>query len=130
MFAEGSEYQEELSAVGRSGKIEAKVPGPGRFWPEHLGAAPVPQLVISPRSPMGPRTQDIPVDPTLLDAGDHNGSTFYQHERFNAVVRGEGRVEVTLQDGARAVEMGLAAQESARTGRSIALHWADEADVA
>mgnify|MGYP006955182137 CR=1 FL=1 len=40
------------------------------------------------------------VDPKLLDAGDHNGSTFYQHQRFNAVVRGEGEVEVTLADGA------------------------------
>ena len=34
---------------------------------------------------------------------------------------GPGPVEVTLSDGARAVEMGLAAQESARTGQSVAL---------
>ncbi len=121
MFAEGSKYQEEISAVGPKGKIEALVPGPGRFWPQALGAAPVPQLIISPRAPKGPLVAEIPVDPTLLAAGDHNGSTFYQHQRFNAVVRGEGAVEVTLTDGAKAVAMGLAAQESARTGQAVTL---------
>ncbi|MGR3755950.1 MAG: Gfo/Idh/MocA family protein [Tranquillimonas sp.] len=121
MYAEGSEYQEEISAVGPDGKIEARVPGPGRFWPQELGPPPVPQLVLSPRAPKGPRAIDVPVDPTLLAAGDHNGSTYYQHTRFNAVVRGDGQVEVTLADGAMAVAMGLAAQESARTGQAVAL---------
>lgn len=121
MFAEGSEYQEEISAVGPKGKIECLVPGPGRFWPADLGPAPVPQLILSPRAPKGPRRLDIPVDPELLEAGDHNGSTFYQHQRFNAAVRGQGAVEVTVSDGAKAVAMGLAAQESARTGMAIQL---------
>ncbi len=121
MFAEGAEYQEEITAIGPNAKIEAKVPGPGRFWPPHLGDAPVPQLIISPRSPKGPFAIDIPVDPTLLAAGDHNGSTFYQHQKFNAVVRGEGAVEVTADDGMKAVAMGFAAQESARTGRAVEL---------
>ncbi|WP_375282002.1 Gfo/Idh/MocA family protein [Pseudooctadecabacter sp.] len=121
MFAEGSQYQEEISAVGPKGKIECLVPGPGRFWPAKLGPAPVPQLIISPRAPKGPITMDIPVDPTLLEAGDHNGSTFYQHQRFNAVVRGQGGVEVTVSDGAKAVAMGLAAQHSAATGQAVDL---------
>ena len=121
MFAEGAQYQEEISAVGPKGKIECLVPGPGRFWPEKLGPAPVPQLIISPRAPKGPITMDIPVDPTLLDAGDHNGSTFYQHQRFNAVVRGQGDVEVKLSDGAKAVAMGIAAQKSAETGQVVTL---------
>ena len=119
MFAEGSRYQEDIHAVGPKGKIECHVPGPGRFWPEKLGPAPVPQLIISPRAPKGPIMAEIPVDPTLLEAGDHNGSTFYQHQRFNAVVRGQGGVEVTLSDGVKAVAMGLAAQESARTGQAV-----------
>jgi predicted dehydrogenase len=121
MFAEGSRYQEEISAVGSKGKIECLVPGPRRFWPEKLGPAPTPQLIISPRAPQGPIMMDIPVDPTLLDAGDHNGSTFYQHQRFNAVVRGQGAVEVTVSDGAMAVQMGLAAQQSAATGQAVTL---------
>ncbi|SUZ32897.1 1,5-anhydro-D-fructose reductase [Roseibaca ekhonensis] len=121
MFAEGARYQEEIAAVGPKGKIECLVPGPGRFWPAHLGAPPVPQLVESPRAPKGPRAIDIPVDPALLAAGDHNGSTYYQHARFSDVVRGQGAVEVTLQDGIWAVLMGMAAQESARTGRAMAV---------
>ncbi|MFY0680683.1 MAG: Gfo/Idh/MocA family oxidoreductase [Thalassovita sp.] len=120
MFAEGAEYQEDVSAVGPNGKIEAFVPGPGRFWPEHLGAAPVPKLVVSPRDPKGPITQDIPVDPTLLEAGDHNGSTFYQHQKFLELVRGERDTpEVSITDGKMAVVMGLAAQKSIAERRAV-----------
>lgn len=119
MFAEGSRYQEEISVVGPKGKVECFVPGPGRFWPDNLGPAPVPRLVLSPRDPKGPRELVVPVDPVALAAGDHNGSTLYQHQRFNAVVRGKGTVEVGLRDGLAAVVMGMAAQESARTGQAI-----------
>lgn len=125
MFAEGARYQEEISVVGPIGKAECFVPGPGRFWPEHLGDAPVPKVVISPRHPKGPRELDVPVDPVALAAGDHNGSTLYQHQRFNAVVRGQGQVEVALRDGLAAVMIGLAAQESARTGQAISLQGGD-----
>ena len=110
MFAEGSRYQEHISVVGPVGKVECFIPGPTRFWPEAtLGPAPVAQLVVSPRSPQGPRTLDIPVDAALLAAGDHNGSTFYQHQRFFDVVASGGPVEVSLQDGLKAVLIGLAA---------------------
>ncbi|MFT4707087.1 MAG: myo-inositol 2-dehydrogenase/D-chiro-inositol 1-dehydrogenase [Ascidiaceihabitans sp.] len=89
MFTEGSRYQEGVSVVDPKDKIEALVPGRGRFWPAHLGDAPIPQLIVSPRNPSGPQVREIPVAPTLLEAGDHNGSTFYQHEGFLALVRGE-----------------------------------------
>ena len=119
MFAEGSRFQEEISAVGPMGKIECHVPGPGRFWPAHLGAPPVAQVIVSPREPRGPRLLEVPVDPALLAAGDHNGSTWYQHMRFAAVVRGEQAVEVSLADGWWAAAMGMAAQHSAAQGIAI-----------
>ncbi|MGY4750755.1 Gfo/Idh/MocA family protein [Pannonibacter sp. Q-1] len=119
MFAEGSRYQEEISAVGPKGKIECLVPGPGRFWPEHLGEPPVPQVIVSPRQPQGPVVLEVPVDPQLLDAGDHNGSTFYQHQRFQRAVTAGAPVEVALKDGWWAVAMGLAAQQSAMTGKAV-----------
>ncbi len=122
MFAEGARYQEVISATGPLGKIEAFVPGPTRFWPDDLGPAPTPLLEISPRAPKRPEVREAPVDPLLLAAGDHNGSTFYQHQRFLELVRGERDApEVSFDDGLWAVRMGLAAQESAATGQAVTL---------
>jgi predicted dehydrogenase len=122
MFAEASEHQEEIIAVSPFGKITCRVPGPSRFWPEDImGPQPTAELVIEHREPRRRERQDIPVDPVLLQAGDHNGSTFYQHEKFLAVVRGTGAVEVTLTDGINAVLIGLAAEHSAATGTTVDL---------
>jgi predicted dehydrogenase len=121
MFAEGSRYQEEISAVGPLGKIECLVPGPGRFWPAHLGPAPMPKVIVSPRNPAGPVELDIPVDPALLAAGDHNGSTFYQHQGFQRAASGQQAAEVSLTDGWWAAAMGMAAQQSAITGTAVDL---------
>ena len=121
MFAEGSEYQEEIHAVGPKGKISCKVPGPTRFWPEHMSKPPVPHLILSPRSPMAPRRIDTVVPPELLIAGDHNGSTFYQHEKFQAAISGKKLPEVSVQDGIWAVRMGMAAQASAIEKKVIEL---------
>ena len=66
-----------------------------------------------------PVVHQVPIDAAILAAGDHNGSTFYQHQRFLDVVRGRGSVEVTLEDGIWAVRMGQAAQKSAATGKAV-----------
>ena len=121
MFAEASQFQEEISVVGPAGKIEAKVPGPIRFWPEEAGAPPVPELVISRRFPRQQTIQPLPVDPALLKAGDHNGATFYQHQKFAELVRNGGKPEVGLEDGLKAVDIGMAAQTSAETGQTVYL---------
>ncbi|RBO83305.1 Gfo/Idh/MocA family protein [Marinomonas aquiplantarum] len=122
MFAEGSRYQEEICAIGPQAKLECFVPGPGRFWPtDTLGAAPIPKVVLSPRDPKGPIESDISVDPTLLDAGDHNGSTFYQHLGFFKAITEKAPVDVTIEDGLKAVVIGLAAQHSAQTGQAVTI---------
>jgi len=122
MFAQGSRYQEEISLVGVRGKLECKVPGPGRFWPaSQRGEPPLAQLIVSPRDGALPTMVDVPVDPALLQAGDHNGSTFYQHQKFLQVVQGTGAVEVSLMDGIEAVVIGLAAEHSARSGAAVDL---------
>jgi myo-inositol 2-dehydrogenase / D-chiro-inositol 1-dehydrogenase len=119
MFAEGARYQDEITAVGPRGRIECHLPGPSRFWPQELGDPPVARIIVSPRNPRGPRTMEIPVDPGLLEAGDHNGATFYQHRKFQRAVEGLQPVEVTLEDGWWAVAMGIAAQASAASGQAI-----------
>ena len=121
MFAEGSLFQEEIAAVGSAGKLECKIPGPDRFWPEDLGKPPTPELIFSPRFPKGVSRKEIVVDPLILAAGDHHGSTFYQHQRFQQVVLGDGKIGVNLEDGSMAVLQGLAAQESIKTGQAISL---------
>lgn len=122
MFAEGSRWQEEISAVGKHGRIETRVPGPSRFWDHNAGPEPIPEVVISPRSPVGPVVKEVPVDPEILAAGDHHGSTFYQHRKFLQVVRGEKPdVEVSLHDGKMAVLMGMAAQRSMVEKRVVQL---------
>lgn len=119
MFADGSLWNEEISAVGARGKIECRLPGPQRFWPETLGPPPHPQVSVSPRHPKNPQTREIPITEELVQAGDHHGATFYQHQRFLDVVRGNSRPDVTVRDGVRAVEMGLAAQLSAGEHRAV-----------
>ena len=121
MFAEASQFQEEISVVGPAGKIEAKVPGPIRFWPEEAGPPPVPELVISKRSPRQQTIRPLPVDLALLKAGDHNGATFYQHQQFAELVRYGGKPAVSLEDGLKAVDIGIAAQRSAETGQTVYL---------
>jgi len=119
MFADGTLWNEEISAVGPMGKIECRLPGPHRFWPEDIKPVPHPQLTVAPRNPKKPITTDVLIDPALLMAGDHHGSTFYQHRKFLKVVQGVGQVEVTPEDGLKAVQMGLAAQLAASENRVV-----------
>ena len=110
MFAEGAANQEEITAVGDRARLDVLIPE---------GA-----VVYSPRVPLGSPKQVerrvVEVDAAVLAAGHHHGSTFYQHQKFNAAVRGAGEVEVTARDGLMAVAIGTAAeisaQEKARSG--------------
>ena len=95
--------------------------GPTRFWPSHLGDPPEPRLIISPREPAGRSIMEVPVDAKILAAGDHHGSTFYQHQGFQRAVLGEQEPEVTVSDGWRAVRMGMAAQQSSKQNKVIKL---------
>ncbi|MFK8075527.1 MAG: Gfo/Idh/MocA family protein [Granulosicoccus sp.] len=117
MFAEAAEPQEQLTALGDKGKLDAYIPGPDRFWPgageRHA------KVVFSPRDQSSPDVDVVEVDPTLAAAGDHHGSTFYQHVQFGQAVLTGSAVEVTATDGVKAVRMGAAAQESIRTGQVV-----------
>ncbi|WP_306050341.1 Gfo/Idh/MocA family protein [Oceaniradius stylonematis] len=119
MFAEGSWWQEHVSVTGSAGKIEAMVPGPSRFWPG--GGERASEIVISPRADKAPLREEIHVDDQVLAAGDHHGGTFYQHREFARIVREGGKPDVSLTDGARAVEMGEAAERSIRNGEIVHL---------
>ena len=119
MFAEGSRYQEEISVMGKSGKIEALVPGPWRFWQHKTQPQPTPQVIISPREGEPVQFIDTPVDTTLLNVGDHNGATYFQHANFAKMLKEQSQPEVSLKDGYAAVKIALAAQKSAATGETV-----------
>ena len=109
MFAEGAANQEEITAVGDSGRLDVLIPE---------GA-----IVHSPRvgfmNPKRAARRVVETDATALAAGSHHGSTFYEHQRFIAAVCGEGAVEVTAHDGLMAVAIGAAAEISAREHRVV-----------
>ena len=120
MFGEGSYWQEVISVTGDKARVDAKVPGPARFSPD--GAERASEIVISDRATKEITREEVEVDETVLQVGDHHGSTFFQHQRFRDLVRtGKGTPEVSLQDGLWSVLVGEAAEESARTGRAIDL---------
>lgn len=109
MFAEGADHQEEMSATGDKARLDVLIP-PG-------------DIVYSPRVDWrGPKSVErthVAVDRAALEAGSHHGATYYQHQAFARAVRGEGPVEVTAQDGLRAVAIGVAAEMSAREKRVV-----------
>ncbi|OUS08457.1 oxidoreductase [Rhodobacterales bacterium 52_120_T64] len=120
MFAEGSYWQEVISVTGAAARVEACVPGPARFTKD--GAERASQIVISDRASKLVTTEDIAVDEAILQAGDHHGSSFFQHQKFlDLVSSGQGQPEVTLEDGLWSVRVGEAAELSARTGQAINL---------
>ncbi len=119
MFAEGSYFQEEIAATGDRAKIEALIPGPARFWPG--GAERESEIVFSPREPKGPVRRAVHVDEKVLRAGDHHGSTYFQHLGFRAAMlerRAGGCHPAGWADG-RAD--GPCREESARTGQAVAI---------
>ncbi len=111
MFAEGEEQQEAVAAVGDRAKLEVTIPGG--------------DLAYSPRTPRGEpkavtRTH-VGVDEAVLEAGTHHGATYYQLAAFIDAAAGRGSVQVTADDGVRAVAIGAAAELSAREKRVVRL---------
>lgn len=119
MFAEGSYWQEQIAATGDEARVEALIPGPARFSAD--GKERNSEVIVSPRATKLPRREEVITDHVILSAGDHHGSTYFQHVRFLELVRRGGQPEVSLEDGLKAVMMGAAAEESVRTGRPVAI---------
>jgi myo-inositol 2-dehydrogenase / D-chiro-inositol 1-dehydrogenase len=109
MFADGAENQEEITAVGSEARLDVLIPSGDLIFSPRTGY----------RSAKTPERTHVAVDETALKAGSHHGSTYYEHQKFIAAVRGEGAVEVTAEDGLRAVAIGMAAEISAREKRAV-----------
>jgi len=107
MFAENSRHEVEIAATGDRGKVEA-------FVPDHT-------LVVCQRHGAPPTTVTFELDPALQGAGAHHGSTFREHLAFQQAIRTAGQSVVTVEDGAWAVAVGAAAEQSIREKRPVEL---------
>ncbi|MEM8750419.1 MAG: Gfo/Idh/MocA family oxidoreductase [Pseudomonadota bacterium] len=120
MFAEGSYWQEVVSVTGDKARIDACIPGPARFSAD--GKERHSEVILSDRVTKEPARETIDVDHAVLAAGDHHGSTFFQHQKFLQMVRsGNGQPEVSLEDGLWSVRVGEAAELSAKSGQAVVL---------
>ncbi|TPW28370.1 Gfo/Idh/MocA family protein [Pararhizobium mangrovi] len=119
MFAEGAHWQEEIAVTGTKARLECFVPG-------HRNHDVDAEIEFSPRATDRPvERHAVEVPPDVLRAGGHHGSTYFEHQKFRKVVLGEGSVEVTLEDGLKAVAIGLAAERSAREKRVVSIDGLD-----
>lgn len=107
MFAEGSEQQEEIYALGDIGKLEVRIPAAEVTW--------------SPRDRSGPVVEHVETPSEALKAGSHHGATYFQLLDFHSALVEGRKPTVDALDGLRSVEMGAAAQESIASGQPVAL---------
>jgi len=111
MFAEGSEEQEELVAIGDKAKLSVGIPSGIKTLAPRVEVN-APKAVV--------RTHvETPAD--ALAAGHHHGATYYQLLAFLDAAEGRAPVLVTPEDGLKAVMMGTAAEISAREKRVVTL---------
>lgn len=106
MFAEGSRNEQEICAVGSTGKVEAFIPGDGR-------------VLIGDRKSRAVRDIEVGIDPDVAHVGFHFGASYLECKKFiDAVVDGT-KPAVTVEDGLWSVVVGAAAHRSIEERRSV-----------
>ncbi|MBB2176203.1 Gfo/Idh/MocA family protein [Gluconacetobacter johannae] len=109
MFADGSEEQEQLVAIGDRAKLEVGIPSGVVTWSPR----------VPPHAPKPVTRERIAVREDVLAAGHHHGATYFQLLAFLEAAAGHRPVQVTPHDGLVAVAMGTAAEISAREKRVV-----------
>jgi predicted dehydrogenase len=112
MFAENSEYQEEIVAVGDIGKIET-------FVPSSASGRNTSEVKIGLRNDDKIISNEVEVDNKILAAGHHHGSTYFEHLAFIRAIQQNTKPEVSLRDGLISVAVGEAAEKSIRENRVV-----------
>ncbi|MEY2767277.1 MAG: hypothetical protein RI912_940 [Actinomycetota bacterium] len=113
MFAEGGRHEQEIVAVGSTGKIEAEIPGDGRI---HVGE----------RATRSVREIPVGIDPAVGHVGFHFGASYVECARFVDAVLTSSPPEVTVRDGLWSVVIGAAAHRSIEERRIVSI---DEWDL-
>ena len=118
MFAENSVDNEHISIVGSEGKLEALLPsltlriGKRADWGKRLvwGQASGTGRGVSVRRVW---------DTNIRYAGQHFGASYIEHQKFAAALRAGAPAEIPLDEGLRAVAVGLAAHQSIASGLPV-----------
>ena len=113
MFAEGSRHEQEIVAVGTTGKLEAEVPGDGRLYVGDRAARSVREV------------PDGRVDRNG-HLGFHFGASYVECARFVDAVLTGAQPDVTVRDGLWSVVIGAAAHRSIDERRIVSI---DEWDL-
>lgn len=120
MFAENSTDNEHIVVVGDEGKLESLLPsltlrhgrredwGRRQAWGQPSGTG------------KGVNVRRV-WDTNIKYAGHHFGASYIEHQRFAAAINQGKPAEIPLEEGLRAVAMGLAAHKSIDEGRVVAL---------
>jgi predicted dehydrogenase len=120
MFAENSTDNEHIVVVGDEGKLESLLPsltlrhgrredwGRREAWGQPSGTG------------KGVNVRRV-WDTHIKYAGHHFGASYIEHQRFAAAIAQGQPPEIPLEEGLRAVAMGLAAHKSIDEGRVVAL---------
>ena len=114
MFAENSDYQEEILAIGDIGKIET-------FVPSSASGKDSSEVRIGIRNDNVVKRDLIKVDKKILEAGHHHGSTYFEHLAFIKAIQNNSPPEVSLKDGLISVAIGEAAEKSIKENRVVEL---------
>ena len=112
MFAENSEYQEEIVVIGDIGKIET-------FVPSSASGKNSSEVRIGLRKDNAVKSNEVKVDKEILVAGHHHGSTYFEHLAFINAIQNNGISEVSLRDGLMSVAIGEAAENSIKENRVV-----------
>lgn len=105
MFADATRNEQEIVVVGPDGKLECAVPE-SKVW-------------FGDRATKSVSEELVPVEERLLRAGAHHGATYVQHLAFLAAAAGDRGSAISTYDGAVAVAIGAAAEQSVRTGEPV-----------
>ena len=112
MFAENSEYQEEIVVIGDIGKIET-------FVPSSASGENSSEVRIGLRKDNAVKSNEVKVDKEILAAGHHHGSTYFEHLAFINAIQKNNTPEVSLRDGLMSVAIGEAAENSIKENRVV-----------
>jgi predicted dehydrogenase len=106
MFAEASQYEQEIVAVGSLGKAETRLPnGDG--------------LIIGRRADRSLQTMPTPMDQSVAYEGFHWGASYIEVDKFCQAIRTGSQPEVGVMDGLWSVAVGQAAHRSIDRGAPV-----------